>query len=212
MTALGISLLPGSGVRTLAYRVLLGYSFGQGSRVGWGVMIAVDSFRAGKQVTIRRSNRFIGPIRVDLGDKTFIGRYNKIECGDNAGDASLAHMGYAREFLTGRDSLIHESHLFDVWGRISVGDGSWVAGFASQFLTHGAGTMNRDIVIGDNCYLGSAVRFTPGSGVGNGVMVGMGAVVTKRIEDDNVVVAGLPAKVVRARGPDDGYSFSKVWE
>lgn len=212
ITALAISMLPGSALRTTAYSLLLGYSFGAGTRLGWGVVIAVDSFRAGKQVTVRRKTSFMGPIRVELGDKTFIGRFNKIECGDNAADASLAHMQYAREFLTGKDSLVNESHLFDVLGRIQIGNGSWVAGFSSQFLTHGAGTMNRDIVIGDNCFLGSAVRFAPGSGVGNGVMVGMGAVVTKRLPENDVVVAGLPAKVIKARTADDGYVFNKVWE
>jgi acetyltransferase-like isoleucine patch superfamily enzyme len=212
MAALAISLLPGSALRVQAYSLLLGYQFGPGTKLGWGVMIAVDSFRAGNKVAIRRNTTFVGPIRVDLGDHTFIGRSNKIECGDSAADPSQAHMNYAREFITGRDSLINEAHLFDVLGRIQIGDGTWVAGFASQFLTHGAGAMNRDILIGANCFLGSAVRFAPGSGIGDRVMVGMGAVVTKRILENDVVVAGLPAKIIKERSEDDGYVFNKVWE
>lgn len=210
--ALAISRLPGGGLRLAAYRALLGYRFGPGTRLGWGVLIAVDSFECGANVNIRRNTEFMGPIKVSLGDHTFIGRFNKIECGDNAGDASQAHMNYAREFVTGHDSLINESHLFDVLGRIELGHGSWIAGFASQFLTHGAGTMNRDIIIGERCFLGSAVRFAPGSGVGNGVVVGMGAVVTKRIPDHDVVVGGLPAKVIKQRSEEDGYVFNKVWQ
>jgi acetyltransferase-like isoleucine patch superfamily enzyme len=209
--ALAISVLPSSGLRVACYRSLLGYRFGPGARLGWGVAIMVDSFECGANVVIRRGTSFSGPIRVQLGDKTFIGRYNKIECGDNAGDASNAHMNYAREFITGRDSLINEGHLFDVLGQIRIGNGSWVAGFASQFLTHGAGTMNRDIAIGDECFIGSAVRFAPGSGVGNRVVVGMSAVVTKRIAQDDVVIGGLPAKVIKNRAEEDGYVFQKGW-
>lgn len=212
IVALAISWLPGSALRVGAYRVVLGYSFGPGVRLGWGVMIAVDSFRAGSEVTVRRNTTFMGPIRVELGDRTFIGRLNKIECGDSAADPTQAHMRYARAFVTGKDSLVNEAHLFDVLGLIQIGDGTWVAGFGSQFLTHGAGTMNRDILIGSQSFLGSAVRFAPGSGVGDRVMVGMGAVVTKRIAENDVVVAGLPAKVIKERTEDDGYVFNKVWE
>lgn len=211
--ALAIAHLPSGALRLAAYRNLLGYRFGPGCQLGFGVLIAVDSFEAGADVRIRRNTSFMGPIKVRLGDKTFIGRHNKIECGDNAGDASQAHMQYAREFITGHDSLINEGHLFDVLGRIQLGNGSWIAGFASQFLTHGAGTMDRDIVIGDQCFLGSAVRFAPGASIGNQVVVGMGAVVTKPLAHDNVVVGGVPAKVIKQREAEAeaDYVFEKGW-
>lgn len=209
--ALAISCLPSGILRRLAYSTLLGYKFGPGSHVGWRVYIAVDSFECGRNVRIRRQNSFVGPIKVMLGDETLIGRYNRFECGDSAADASQSHMNYAREFITGRDCLIHESHLFDLLGRIRIGNGSWVAGFGSQFLTHGASAMNRDITIGDHCFLGSAIRFTPGSGVGDKVVVGMGAVVTKYHAASNVVVGGFPAKVIRERGEDDAFVFQKGW-
>lgn len=208
--ALLVSYMPTSGLRCSLYRSLLGYEIGQGSRIGLGVMIAVDSFTCGRNVTIRRGTSFMGPIAVSIGDETFIGRWNRIECGDAAAAPDQAHMNYARSFEVGQKCLINESHLFDVLGRISVGDGTWIAGFASQFLTHGAGVMNRDIAIGDDCFVGSAVRFAPSSGVGHRVMVGMGSVVTKRLPDDDVVVAGLPAKVIRQREADD-YSFKRTW-
>lgn len=209
--AYAISMLPGSGLRTACYRMFFGYRFGAGTQLGWGAVIAVSQFVAGNGVVIRRGNHFIGPLKVTLGDKAFIGRFNRIECGDSAADPKMAHMNYAREFIAGEDSLIHEGHLFDVYGRIRIGKGSWVAGFDSQFLTHGAGTMNRDIEIGEYCFLGSAVRFSPGGGIGNNVILGMGAVVTKQLAQDNVVVGGVPAKVIKQRDAEDGYVFKKVW-
>lgn len=210
LLALIISRLPHKALRASAYR-LMGYRLAKGTNIGLGVVIAVDKFSCGPDVTIRRGTSFIGPIAVTLGEGTFIGRWNRFECGDAAADPRQAHMGYARSFETGRNCLINESHLFDILGSITIGDGSWVAGFASQFLTHGAGTMNRDIVIGEKCFLGTALRFAPGSGVADRVIVGMGAVVTKRLLESDVIVGGLPAKVLRSRGEDDVYAFERTW-
>lgn len=212
LLALAIAHLPLGGLRKLGYVWLLGYRFGAGTRLGWQVQIAVDSFEAGADVTIRRGTTFIGPITVRLGDKAFVGRYNKIECGDGAAHGNVSHMNYARRFIVGSNSLINESHLFDVLGEIRIGDGTWVAGFGSQFLTHGAGAMNRDIAIGAESFLGSAVRFAPGSGVGDKVIVAMGAVVTKRIQEHQVIVGGVPARIIKVRADDDKHAFTKTWE
>jgi len=71
--------------------------------------------------------------------------------------------------------------------------------------------MNRDIAIGEKCFLGTALRFAPGSGVADRVIVGMGAVVTKRLPESDVIVGGLPAKVLRVRGEADVYAFERTW-
>jgi acetyltransferase-like isoleucine patch superfamily enzyme len=101
--------------------------------------------------------------------------------------------------------------LFDVYGLLEIGQGTWVAGFQSQFLTHGASAMNRDIIVGQRSYIGSAARFTPGSGIGDDVIVAMSATVTKVIPDHRVVIGGVPAKVLRARDESDGFRFEKQW-
>ena len=74
--------------------------------------------------------------------------------------------------------------------------GSIIAGRESQFWTHGNG-INKTVEIGESCYIGSASRFSPGAKVGNNVIVGMGSVVTKQIDCNNAMVAGIPAKVVK---------------
>lgn len=210
LLANAIARLPGKGLRRLLYRSLMGYRIAGDAVIAPGVVIAVDSFSCGANVTIRRGTSFTGPITVELGEGTFVGRWNRFDCGEAAAQPAQAHMNYARRLTTGRKCLINESHLFDVLGHISIGDGSWVAGFQSQFMTHGASVMNRDIAIGNDCFLGSAVRFAPGSGVGDRVMVAMGAVVTKVIPGSDVVVGGLPAKVLRER-QDNDYEFRRNW-
>ena len=206
-----VARLPSSALRLAMYRVLLGYRFGAGTRIGFGVTISVDSFDCGEHVSIRRGTSFLGPIAVRLAAKTMIGRFNTIDCGEGAAQDSVSHMNYSRRFETGEDSLINEAHHFDVLGHVSIGRGTWIAGFGSQFLTHGASAMDRDITIGDHCFVGSAVRFAPGSGVGDRVIVGLGSVVTKRIAESDAVVAGVPARFIKRREPDDGYRFQKNW-
>jgi acetyltransferase-like isoleucine patch superfamily enzyme len=92
-----------------------------------------------------------------------------------------------------------------------LGRESWIAGCGSQFWTHGISVMDRDIVIGEECYIASAVRFAPGSGIGNKVIVSMGSVVAKKIADDNIIVAGVPAQKIRDRDPEDVYKFGRYW-
>lgn len=52
------------------------------------------------------------------------------------------------------------------------------------------------VKIGDDVWIGGNVVINPGITIGNGVVIASGAVVTKDIEDD-VLVAGVPAKVIR---------------
>lgn len=52
------------------------------------------------------------------------------------------------------------------------------------------------VVIGDDVWVGGAAVICPGVTIGNRVVVGAGAVVTKDFGDD-VVIAGNPARVIR---------------
>lgn len=54
----------------------------------------------------------------------------------------------------------------------------------------------RPITIGDNCWIGSSATVIGGVTLGNNVVVAAGAVVTQSFPD-NVVLAGVPAKVIK---------------
>lgn len=54
----------------------------------------------------------------------------------------------------------------------------------------------REIVIGKNCFIGCNSLILKGTMLGNNCVIGAGAVVSGRFED-NCVIAGNPAKVVR---------------
>lgn len=198
VASLAISFIPISRLRIWLYRTILGYSFGQGSSVGLLTVVACASFKCGNNVRIGRNNTIIGPIAVTIGDGVVIGRFNKFICGHIASDTSMNSMEYKRELNIGNAALIFDSHYFDVYGRINIGEGTWVAGIASQFWTHGASVMDRDIDIGANCYLGSAVRFAPGSTVADRTIVGLGSVVIDKHSTPDMVISGVPAKVIRS--------------
>lgn len=56
----------------------------------------------------------------------------------------------------------------------------------------------RDTVIGHDCWIGYGAVILPGARIGNGVIIGAGAVVSGEVED-YAVVAGNPARLVRHR-------------
>jgi maltose O-acetyltransferase len=52
------------------------------------------------------------------------------------------------------------------------------------------------VTIGDDCWIGGHATINPGVTLGNNVVVASGAVVTRSFGDD-VVLAGVPARVIR---------------
>lgn len=55
-----------------------------------------------------------------------------------------------------------------------------------------------DIVIGDNVWVGARVMILKGTVVPNGSVVGAMAMVNKKFEEENILIAGVPAKKVRS--------------
>ena len=54
---------------------------------------------------------------------------------------------------------------------------------------------NMPVHIGKNCWIGGNAVINPGVTLGDNVVVGSGAVVTKSF-GDNVILAGVPAKII----------------
>ena len=54
-----------------------------------------------------------------------------------------------------------------------------------------------NVKIGENCWIGGHATINPGVEIGDNVVVASGAVVTKTF-GDNVLLAGVPAKIVKS--------------
>lgn len=61
-------------------------------------------------------------------------------------------------------------------------------------------TVTTPIVIGDNCWLATGCIILPGVRLGNHVIVAAGAVVTQSFEEDNIVLGGVPARIIKRIG------------
>lgn len=88
-------------------------------------------------------------------------------------------------------------------GRIRLGKGVYIAPNVG-IITANHDTRNldehlegRDVVIGERCWIGMNSVILPGVTLGPGTIVAAGSVVTRSFPQGGVVVAGVPAKVVK---------------
>jgi acetyltransferase-like isoleucine patch superfamily enzyme len=190
-----IALFPVGKIRIMFYRKILGYNI-KNCYIGWNTVIAVRQAVL-TDCRVGRFNKFIGPIKMTISTGARIGNANNFGCGWWTEDAKFNTANYQRELTIGPDTLITSNHYFDIVGSFRLGKGSWIAGSGSQFWTHD-GISTGNLEIGDNSYIGSAVRFAPETSIADNTLVGIGSIVTKKISDNNLFIAGNPAKVIRS--------------
>lgn len=190
-----IALMPNNMLRILLYKLIFGYRISR-SRIGWKTIIVVDDAEL-NECHLGRKNTFLGPMKVIIKKGAGIGNSNKFTCGWWSQDTRYNSANYDRYLEIGENTVITSEHHIDVVGAFVLGNASWIAGCGSQFWTHGAGASERNIRIGEHCYIGSAVRFAPGSSIGNNTIVALGSVLTREFNEENVILGGMPAKVLR---------------
>lgn len=102
-------------------------------------------------------------------------------------------------------------HIFQVPGvyyqnfsaKIIIGKGSYIApnvGLITanhDFLDLDDHTPGKDIILGENCWVGMNSVILPGVILGPNTVVAAGAVVTKSFHSGNVILAGIPASVIK---------------
>ena len=115
---------------------------------------------------------------------------------------------FGKNLTLGKDVFINSGCRFQDTGGITIGDGTLIGhGSTLTTLNHAVDPSRRadmipaPIRIGRKVWLGASVTVVPGVTIGDGAIVGAGAVVTKDVPADTIV-AGVPAKVLRATGFD----------
>ena len=200
-----ISIVPGNFLRVALYRFLMQYDISFSSKIGFLTIIAVDHVVI-KNATIKELNRFIGPYTLEVNKGTIIGRNNEFYCGTWVLKNKQISKQYLRKCKIGKNCFITSFHFIDTAGGFELKQNSLIAGRQSQFWTHGTSKNDPSVVIGENCYIASAVRFTPGSGTGNNCIVGIGSIVTRRFQNNNALIVGSPAHIIK-----ENYHWRKEW-
>ena len=118
------------------------------------------------------------------------------------------HSEFGKNLPLGKDVFINLGCRFQDTGGITIGDGTLIGhGSTLTTLNHSMDPYRRadmlpaPIVIGRKVWLGASVTVVPGVTIGDGAVVGAGSVVTKDVPADTIV-AGVPARVIRATGFD----------
>lgn len=133
---------------------------------------------------------------------------------------ATASIRNAQNVYLGKNS--HINHLCCIWAgeksKIVMGDnllmGPGVCIFSGNHGTLKGRPMTfqdrkeASIVIGDDVWLGAHSVITAGTQIANGVIVAAGAVVTRSITQADVIVAGIPAKIIGERASPPEFTFN----
>ncbi|MCA1635170.1 MAG: hypothetical protein LC802_16125 [Acidobacteria bacterium] len=213
-----IAILP-SFLKRPCYRLFFGYRIGKRVRIGLSVIdageceiaddvrighlnvvIGVGSFSVGDHARIGHLNIIRGGEEVRLGRYSEIIRLNEI---NSIPDPVVVNPVEPR-FTLGEGSVITASHKIDFTDRVEIGSRTILGGRNSSLWTHNR-QRTRPILIGSRTYVGSEIRVAPGGVIPSRCIVGIGSVITGRLEGENQLIAGVPAKPIKHLNEEDRF-------
>ena len=172
---------------------------GEGTRIGHlNAIVRVEQFETGRQTRIGNLNVIRGGERVSLGDYTEVMRLNVLNAIPDH-DCTTEPVSVL-ELAPG--AVVVSGLRIDFTDRVRLGKNVIVGGRNSSLWTHNR-QETAPITIGDFCYLGSEVRLAPGAKLPEECILGLGSVLAGEITEPCSLVAGVPAKVVRALNERD---------
>ncbi len=158
------------------------------------LVLALDNFL--QKVQLRA-------VRIRMANYPHI--HNSVEFGSN-----VQLIGPNEAFFIGEGTYINDAILVaSNQAKVTIGKNCAIGYRVSiKAVTHSAmnpcqddqgniSIIERDITIGNTCWIGDNVFIREGISVGNNVVVGANSVVTKPVPD-NVVIAGVPAVIIRS--------------
>jgi acetyltransferase-like isoleucine patch superfamily enzyme len=120
--------------------------------------------------------------RIEIGDSCHIGDHCYIWAGDTCGKITLGNL-------------------------VSLAPGVFITAsdyrFSPEIPIREQSRRERNVIIGNDVWLGARVIVTAGVSIGNGCVVGAGAVVTKNLPAGSIAV-GVPARVIKSRSNSGG--------
>lgn len=201
-------------IRRRLLNLFFNYHISSKSKVGRS-FFAAKYLSIGDGVEVGSMNFFINLDDCVIEDGGRIGSRNRVTGG-------VAHGAAASDWATRRDrsfrmgahsALTHE-HKIDCSESVTIGKFTTIAGWNSQFITHGINVRTnhqeyRSITIGDYCLIGSRALILAGAKLEDRCIVGAGAVLSKHFSAKNIVIAGIPPKIIGETSKDDPYFVRK---
>lgn len=190
-------------IRRRLLTFLFGFDIHPTSHIGFSIILA-RSLTMHKGANISHFNIIIYLDKLELGEKSFIGRGNWIT-GFPTGTASK-HFAYdikrKCELIIGRESAITKNHHIDCTNTIYVGNFVTIAGYNSQLLTHSIDVYkcrqdSHPIVIGDYSFVSTGVKILGGAVLPAHSVLAAGAVLNKQYNEEWMLYAGVPAKGIK---------------
>jgi len=211
-----IALLP-SFLKRPCYRQFFGYRIGKRVSIGLSILDA-GQCEMDDDVRIGHGNLIIGVKKLSIGDHARIGHLNIIRGGAEVRIGRYADIIRMNEinsipepdvvtqidprFILGAGSVVTTGHKIDFTDLVEIGDRTILGGRNSSLWTHNR-QRTRPILIGSYCYIGSEIRIAPGGMIPSRCIVGIGSVITKRLTDENSLIAGVPAQIIKPLGEED---------
>ena len=174
----------------------------------------------GKSVYIQEGTEFLGAHAIDIGSESYVfrGVYINARGEDNSiviGQKTSLQRGVDIRALSrttlriGRHSFIGPFTCIAGPGNIEIGDNCSIGAHCGIFANNhkfddpargpnDQGLTRRGIVIEKECWIGHAASILDGVRIGEGSVIGAGAVVTRNIPPKSVAV-GVPARVIKSR-------------
>lgn len=166
-----------------------------------------------------RGVRFEIPRKISIGKNVFMGEGCWIGVGTGEGRIEVGN----NTFIAHRCTLAAQGGAISVGNHVHMSRNSYVNGIGNVSIGNDCmlgpnvvlisgshihkdikvpirlqGSENKPIIIEDNVWLAASVQVMPGVRIGEGSVIGAGAVVTKNILPFSVAV-GVPAKIIKSR-------------
>ena len=154
--------------------------------------------KIGKNVVIEDTALIFEPEHIEIGNNVYIGHQ------------TMLHGYYKNEFKIGSNVFISAGcNIYGAGGveiqdNVGIGPGVLILGSPHDLTKDNGGPINQlpmrfdPIVIKEGSDIGAGAIIIGGAVVGKGSQVGAGAMVKKKY-DDYLVIAGVPAKLLRSR-------------
>ena len=183
-------------------RRLLSYFFNfdisESSKIGFSIITA-KKVKLSTASKIGHMNIIRNLDELYLDDHATIGSMNWITGAAEIKGSFESEQNRKSSLLIGKHAAITHQHLIDCTNTIKIGSFTTVAGYRSQFITHGINTYSNTqesdgITIGSHCLIGTGAIILKGTTISNQSIVAAGSVVAKSFPQDGQFIAGVPAK------------------